>query len=935
MNAVRWQQIESLFYAALEREPSERADFLKKRCGADSELFVQVDSLLSTQELPDDFLNEPYFSLGLQILDKSHNTLQTDQKFGNYQILSLLGRGGMGEVYLARDEKLNRKVAVKLLTEFLTENADWRERFGREAQTAAAISHPNIAHIYEVGENDGLPYIAMEYVAGKTLRAYLIENCPLSETEAVKIAAQIASALSEAHKTHIVHRDIKPENVVLRDDGYAKVLDFGVAKPGENALEKAEENGLIVGTPRYMPPEQIRGEEVDERADVWSLGVVLYEMLNGKTPFQGEDRRTVFEQILSEKPFEFSRSETAISKPVQKILRRALAKNAEKRYLSAAEMLSDLQIISDRKSKKTTRKRLLSLAAFLLISMFGAVFYFINREQKQNFSNAPPSFTTSTLTENGRTLCAAIAPDTSRFAYAIEENGRQSIQVKSFDSDTPVQIVPPSAENDFGGACLAFSPDGNQIYYGVYENESLDGKLYRVSLNGGESEFLLDEIDSPVSFSPDGKQMVYLVVKESEEKLIIADTDGTNRKTIISRNRPQLLSHDGHPSWSPDGRYIAFADGTNTGKRQMFVSLYDTQNGTERNLTNEPFYDINQIGWMADGNSLIAITRQDGENLRRLYRVGFPNGETVRLTDDFYDYAGISFARTENKFITVAAEDEAQIWTFDTKTNQTQQVSYGKNDSQGLAWSGGGQIVFGSHINNSWDLMMMNADGSNLRQLTNDAAFDTDPSASNDGKFIVFTSNRAGIYNLWRMNLETNEMMRLTNGTGEYYPQISPDNNWAVYHRTSPGESIAVWKISTAGGAPVQISTKPTTRADISPDGKLIASTYRESSESAFSIGIYDFDGGKNLKLLKPLSGARLFIPLRWSPDGKAVVYVVSKDGVDNLWNQPIDEKNAPRQLTNFTSNRIYGFDFAPDNSKIAVARGTRKSSAVMFEITE
>ena len=763
----------------------------------------------------------------------------------------------------------------------------------------------------------------------------MIENCSVSEAETVKIGLQIAAALSEAHKTHIVHRDIKPENVMLRDDGYAKVLDFGIAQPGDNGLKNLKEDKLIVGTPHYMPPEQIRGDKVDERADVWSLGVILFEMLTGKTPFQGKDRHNLFEQILSEKPVEFNRTESVMSKQMKKILRRALTKNAGERYRSATEMVNDLQLLNINKSNEKTRMILFVSLAFFLFAAFGAAFYFFNREPKQNFSNVPPSFTTSALTENGRTLCAAIAPDASRFAYAIEEYGRQSIWLKSFGSDAPAQIVPPSAENDFGGACLTFSSDGNEIYYGVYENESLDGKLYRISANGGTSEFLFEEIDSPVSFSPDGKQMAYLVVKENEEKLIIADADGKNRKTIITRNRPQFLSQHGQPSWSPDGRFIAFAGGTNTGKRQMFVSLYDMENGTEKNLTNDPFYDVNQIGWMADGNSLLAITRQDGENLRRLYRINFPTGETVRLTEDFYDYAGISFARTTNKFVTVAAEDEAQIWTFDTKTDQSRQISNGKNDSQGLAWAGDQQIIFGSHINNSWDLMMMNADGSNPRQLTDDAAFDTDPAASTDGKFVVFSSNRAGIYNIWRMDLETKEMTRLTNGTGEYYPQISPDNEWAVYHRTSPGESIAVWKVSTNGGSPVQLSTKPTTRADISPDGKLVASTFRESSESSFSIGIYDFNDGKNLKLLKPLSGARLFIPLRWSPDGKSIVYVVSKDGVDNLWSQPIDEKNAPRQLTKFTMDRIYGFDFAPNFPTVAVARGTQKSFAVMFEIAE
>ncbi|HZH33870.1 MAG TPA: protein kinase [Pyrinomonadaceae bacterium] len=953
MNPARWQQLETIYHAALDQPPDTRLAFLREKCAGDADLYSELESLISSQDQFDSFLEDSGFDLALRVLARPAPVLEIDQQFGNYKIIGTVGRGGMGEVYLAEDERLRRKVALKLLPAELLESVHFRSRFELEARAAAAVSHPNIAHIYEIGEIENLSYIAMEYVEGKTLREVLREAGRLPEQEAVKITIQIAEALETAHQAGIVHRDIKPENIMLRPDGYVKVLDFGLAKLGEVAqffAEKEEnffaenqtEHGLILGTVRYMSPEQARGDEVDARSDVWSLGVVLYEILAGESPFKGENKGEIIARILSDEPVLFTAANRSFSPALEKILRRALAKNAAERFATAEEFRAELhtalnnQTNSQNPAVSANRtKWILPMVAILLTAAVVSALYL---QTKQAPVQAPttnaPKLQAKNIEATERAVCAAISSDGGRLAYAAEADGGQAIFIRDLKNGETRQILPPAAANDFAGACLTFSTGGDFIYYGVYENDSLEGKLYRISAEGGEPQFLIRKIDSPVSFSPDGRQMVFLVTEKNEEKLVIANADGSQPRIILTRADPLFLSGECYPAWSPDGRTIAFAEGISAGQRQMSLALYHLENGRTHNLATPPFYEIKQFAWDANA-ALIFTARREGETQNQLYRADSSSGETKRLFEDLVDYAGVSIARGEGKFVSVAAEDAAQIWTLEVGENDSaKQISAGKHDGQGISWLTQDSLVFGSNAGGSWDLWSTRADGSERRQLMNDAAFDTDPAASSDGSFVVFSSTRSGVYNLWRLNLVDNSLTQLTSGTGEYYPRITPDNQWTVFHRVGTGEPVAVWKVATGGGSPVQLTVKSSSRASVSPDGSLIASTYREKDENpSFSIGIYSINGAeKGVRLLKPAAGARLFVPLRWSPDGKAVVYVVGKGGADNLWIHPIDEKLPPRQLTDFTSDRIYSFDFSPDGKRLALARGRRSSRVVLFE---
>ena len=954
-----WKRAEQIFNQAVFLPPEVQPAFVEEKTGEDAEVRDVVLRLLLNDNQGEAFFDESVFTFGAQILAAEEDERLLRQKdFASYHLLEIIGRGGMGVVFLARDKRLERKVAIKLLPRAFIENLSLRKRFEREARIAASISHPNIAHIYETGEFDSQPFIAMEYVEGKTLRELLSVEKKLPAEGAVQIAAQIVSALAAAHRAGITHRDIKPENVMMHPDGYVKVLDFGIAKIGagsdgfsekqdvSDTAENLTGHGELIGTTRYMSPEQLTGEEIDERTDIWSLGAVLYEMLTGTPPFEGDNKSELIAAILEKEPPEIVNLKS--SPALRKTLRRMLTKSKHKRYQSAAEAYSNLQN-SPENSKKSQASLITAAALFsgrsvlfavmilLTIAIIGSV-YLSFREGKKSIErtslNPLPNLGFTHFNDDGRVLCSALSPDAGQIAYALEKDGSQSILLRETKSGEIREIIAPSATNDFESICLTFSPSGDFIYYGVYENESLDGMLYRVPVSGGEPQFLRRKIDSPVSFSPDGRQMVFLLAEKTREKLIIADSDGNELKTIVERAEPLFLSYECYPSWSPDGQTIAFSDGISAGKRQMFAAIYDVTTGKVRNLTDYPFYEVKNLSWLAEGDSLLITARHEGETASQLFLVDYPSGEVKRLIQDLFDYYSLNVARGTGRLVTVAAEDVAQLWTLDVgNQDSAKQISTGRNDGQGAAWTSNDSLVFGSNSGGSWDLWMMRSDGSNLRQLTNDPAFDTDPAAASDGSFVVFSSTRGGIYHLWRLNLFDNSLTQLTKGTGEYYPQVSPDNQWAVFHRQTPGEPVAVWKVSTEGGPPVQLSSVTTTRADVSPDGKQVVSTYRISHESDPLIGIYSIDGAKNVKTLKPAAGALLFsIPLRWSPDGKQVVYVVRKNGVDNLWSQPINGESEPRPITAFTTNHIYSFDFAPNGKRVALARGNRLSHTVLIE---
>src|SRR5205809_4365542 len=357
MEPRRWGRITDIYHATIARPPEERASFLGEECHGDESLRKQVEAMVKSHERSGDFIESPAFAVAPELLIDEPMSDLIGQSIGHYRIESLLGVGGMGEVYLARDERLGRKVALKLLPERLTADETQLSRFKAEARAASALNHPNILTVYEIGTEGTRQFIATEFIEGITLRASLARE-RMSLRDALEIAVQVASALAAAHETGVVHRDMKPENIMLRPDGYVKVLDFGIAKLTEpRPVPDLDEigtttvlqtrPGLVLGTAQYMSPEQARGQTADARSDIWSLGVVIYEMIGGIPPFLGETPSDCIASILTTEPAPLSGVLPDVPLKLESILQKALRKNSDERYQTIKEMLADLRILKE------------------------------------------------------------------------------------------------------------------------------------------------------------------------------------------------------------------------------------------------------------------------------------------------------------------------------------------------------------------------------------------------------------------------------------------------------------------------------------------------------------------------------------------------------------------------------------------------------------
>jgi serine/threonine protein kinase/Tol biopolymer transport system component len=920
--------------------------------------------------------------------------LTTGTKLGRYEICSKLGEGGMGEVYLAQDTQLRRQVALKVLPVAVASHPDRMRRFVREAQAAAALNHPNIAHIYEIGEHDGVNFIAMEFVDGDTLREKIhVEGSGLSKL--LLYLQNVAEGLAKAHAAGVVHRDLKPDNIMITRDGHAKILDFGLAKLIEPRTPSTRANGsseldtammphhsipgTVIGTVGYMSPEQAQGKtaEIDHRSDIFSFGCILYEAATGKRAFKGRDALDSLHKIVHQPTPQITDVNSTAPLELQRIIRRCLAKDPEERHQSIKDVAIELKelreelteldsstppsrnaeiatslrtgdargeelgaktsappisisthlssaeyIVSGIKKHKVTTAMVIGLMALALIGA-GFRLYRIIRQKKSAVSFQSAKYTR--LTSTGKTLRAAISPDGKWLVHVIDDGGQQSLwlrQVAVANSD--VQIV-PAAELYYGG--VDFSPDGNYIYYSAAEKNDLRGILYKTAVLGGPAQKLLTGINTPVTFSPDGTQMAFFNYYEDQDRLVIANADGSGARQLSVRRGNEYFFKPGFAgmSWSPDGKLLAAPVGYGA-ENYMSVVTVVLATGEIRFLTPHRWSEVRQLGWFPDGSHILLSGTERASSTFRIWQVAYPSGEAEVLSNDLYSYPTISLTADFNTLATVQTETVANIWVmngFDTA--HATQITQGRNFDSEPVWTPDGKLVYSSNMAGGFDLYLMDARGGNPKQLTAKSGGNGQPSISPDGRYIVFSSDRQGASHLWRMDIEGGNQQELTNRS-DVYPSYSPDGRSVVYVSTANQETV--WKVRTDGGAPVQLTNQLSLSPAISPDGKQFACMYIENQNSPATLAVFSLEGGQPVKQL-PLAG-QLGTNLSWTVDGNAIVYVLTSGGVSNLWAQPVNGA-ARKQLTNFISDRIFWFNFSRDGRQVALSRGAQIGDVVLI----
>ncbi|QQS41590.1 MAG: serine/threonine-protein kinase [Acidobacteriota bacterium] len=794
--------------------------------------------------------------------------MQAGDRLGRYEIKELVGSGGMGEVYRAVDEQLDRDVALKvLLPEFCFET-DRVKRFKFEAKAVSALNHPGIITIHEIVEEGEKLFIATEFVNGGTVRDR-IERADLSLYESIKIAEQVADALSVAHDANIVHRDIKPENIMVRSDGYAKVLDFGLAKPIVQAVAGAEDAtiqlvktqpGLVMGSVRYMSPEQARGRETTGTTDVWSLGIVLYEMITGQNPFDGETISDSIAALIHKEPEPLA----DVPDELRRIIRKCLNKRAEERYQNIKDLALDLREVragmeqhtsgeilepvthpvgypkhntlesktlihrtmstenlteAQPKGGFSTRENTIGwkigrglLPTAALVTVVLAVFagwYFAPKL----FSSGPQPFQSlqvSRLTDNGRAHSATVSPDGQLTVFVDRQNENPRLVVQQIASGTVIEIVPPT-KLEFQQP--VFSADGNFVYYVTVDRGV--GTLFKVPSLGGKSTQIVVDIDFRPALTSDEKRIAFIRHNPNTggDTVFFVDPDGKNLKPFI---HTKDIGFDKLTElvWTDNDRKLLLAGLTSSETPIQKTTLIAIDVETGKPVESPEVELINSEGWsyasnfhpLDDGSGYLFVGKRDEDDTRQIWNLRLAEGRIDSVTTDTSDYETLSVSGDGGVIIATKSDRISGLVEIDRQGKVARQV---KPESKnflghlGIAEMPDGSIIFTKSSGKNADLFVLEKDGSSERQLTSDSGYNLLPAVTRDGRYIVFCSTRDDSYGIWRMNADGSEprlLSKVANGR-DMMPQIAHDGRTVFFVRQlNDGSKGRLMQVSIDGG---------------------------------------------------------------------------------------------------------------------------------------
>ena len=904
-------------------------------------------------------------------------TLQPDDRISHYRIVGPLGAGGMGEVYIARDETLERSVALKILPPHLVRNDERVRRFVTEAKSASSLNHPNIVTIYEIGHDrvtqarpgegtePGQPvhFMAMELVAGDTLDRKIHDEKTDLRT-LLGWMAQAAEGIAKAHAAGIVHRDLKPGNIMVSKDGFAKVLDFGLAKLTERAgVSDAERTsaptqvaatgaGVVMGTVGYMSPEQVQARSVDHRSDIFSLGCILYEAATRRRPFVADSDIEVMHLILKEKPPPVEEVNPGVPGEVRRLIRRCLAKSPEQRFQSMKDLAIDLrELVEEWETLSTStpsgttappgsgpaagaRSRApgpVAIAA-LAIGVAGAgfgLYTWLHRGAPAGgaVATALQNLRMSVLLSRDDILESALSADGRYLAYVTIRDRTTSLKVRQVRTGSDVVIVPEIAELING---IAFSRDGDYLYYLNRDPDSPNYQaLFQVPSLGGTPRRLAFDVDSAPTFSPDGKRACFRrgLINEGADSLIVVDLDTMKERVLLRIEGDEFAAP---PAWSPDGRTIAVAMHGAAGGVKAWLVVLDADSGERATIGQGSWVTIGSLGWMPDGSAILASALDPSNGgAHQVYRVSYPGGETLRLTNDLDGYTNLSMA-ADGSATAIRRVTVDNLWVARPGTKaEPQAITFASGSASSILQVQPlpeGAVAFAAPRDKRTFLWRVDADGSNRKQLTTQGVYVINVEYA-QGAGLVFTQVDEGeplLAHIWRIDPDGGGLRRITEGHGELLLALSPTGDWFAYQAwDDPRRGILLRRM--AGGEPRKLEVNGGGRPDFSYDGHRLLSTTLEEVKGRFypRRRIVTVEDGKEQAVFLLPPGTQ---DVKWAPDGRSLTYVDRERGW-NLMRKPLPD-GEPMALTVFTDGQVVDHTWSPDGSRVVLHRrvGSRDS---------
>ena len=964
MNPQRWHQVEQIYNSVLERNPAERIAFLEKACAGDEALRKEVESLLACNDEAEVFIESPAMEEAAQALaeDNEDRNNLVGRTLLHYSLLERIGEGGMGVVYRAHDNHLNREVAIKVLPDIFAQDPQRLARFEREARAVAALSHPNILGIHDLCGADGVTFAVMELLDGETLRARLDKGA-LPVRKAIDYAIQMAQGLAPAHERGIVHRDLKPENVFITKEGRVKILDFGLAKlrrdtgSAEEASTSLTRPGSLMGTVGYMSPEQVRGQEVDARGDIFAFGAILYEMLSGQRAFQGNSEADTISAILKEDPPELAHLHQGISPATGRVVRRCLEKNPGERFQSARDLAFALEAVgSDSETPAPTgkhsrrrrwfhaiftsrsapeidqtRRRAWAVVTTGVLLVFVATTYWINRRGAVEITDVPWVLVPLT-SYPGEESAPSFSPDGNQVAFSWN-GGKQDnfdIYIKQVGSESARQLT---TDPRYDGS-PAWSPDGQSI---AFLRDLGHGKMavMIIRANGGRERQVAD-LPKPycwkLSWHPNSK---WLATSDSNSmdvpsSIFLLSVETGEKRQLTSP--PRGTEGDVLPAFSPDGRSLAF-ERFMGGVSEIYllrVSVDLLPEGEPRQLTFEDKWS-GFPAWMPDGKEIIYASGNKIHN-SSLWRISASgSGKPKPLPFSGEDIAfdpGISLQAHRLAYKRMSWDINiwrCQIPAAAEKPSPPSRLVASTRVQESAQYSPDGRaIAYVAWASGSAEIWVCDRDGTNPSQLTHlGGRTPLVPHWSPDGKTIVFSMTAKGQSDLFVIPAQGGEIRQLTRTPpNERNPTYSRDGRWIYLDSDRSGVS-EVWKMPADSGDAVQVTRKGGSNPLESLDGKTLFYSKPKDQENN-ELWKVPADGGDEIRILEDVYLSNFDVKQQG-------VYYVSQEaqtGTQFLFLFYDFARKKTRRIGTTRNWVQWGFTVSPDEQWILLTQGTRDKRA-------